>query len=78
MYGMFTYIWLKFMANVGKYTIHGVYGLLIDLSWKNPTEIMDGSVGWEKEVIQATQSSASKSHAKFFGCPVGFVRINGQ
>ena len=26
MYGIFTYIWLKFMVNVGKYTIHGSYG----------------------------------------------------
>ena len=24
--GIFTYIWLKFMVNVGKYTIHGSYG----------------------------------------------------
>ena len=23
MYGIFTYIWLKFMVNAGKYTIHG-------------------------------------------------------
>ena len=27
MYGIFTYIWLMFMANIGKYTIHGSYGL---------------------------------------------------
>ena len=27
MYGIFTYIWLIFMVNVGKYTIHGSYGL---------------------------------------------------
>ena len=27
MYGIFTYIWLIFMANVGKYTIHGFYGM---------------------------------------------------
>ena len=27
MYGIFTYIWLIFMINVGKYTIHGCYGL---------------------------------------------------
>ena len=27
-YGIFTYIWLIFMANVGKYTIHGSYGIL--------------------------------------------------
>ena len=26
MYGMFTYIWFKFMVNVGEYTIHGSYG----------------------------------------------------
>ena len=29
MYGVFTYIWLIFMVNVGKYTIHGSYGLWI-------------------------------------------------
>ena len=23
MYGIFTYVWLKFMVNVGKYSIHG-------------------------------------------------------
>ena len=27
MYGIFTYIWLIFMVNVGKYTIHGWYGI---------------------------------------------------
>ena len=27
MYGIFAYIWLIFMVNVGKYTIHGSYGL---------------------------------------------------
>ena len=26
MYDIFTYIWLIFMVNVGKYTIHGCYG----------------------------------------------------
>ena len=26
MYGIFTYIWLKSMVNVGKYAIHGSYG----------------------------------------------------
>ena len=29
MYGIFTYVWLIFMVNVGKYTIHGWYGLYI-------------------------------------------------
>ena len=27
MYGIFIYIWLIFMVNVGKYTIHGWYGI---------------------------------------------------
>ena len=27
MYGIFTYIWLILMVNVGKYTIHGSYGI---------------------------------------------------
>ena len=27
MYGMFTYIWVIFRANVGKYSIHGAYGV---------------------------------------------------
>ena len=27
MYGIFNYIWLIFMVNVGKYTIHGSYGI---------------------------------------------------
>ena len=26
MHDIFTYIWLKFVVNVGKYTIHGTYG----------------------------------------------------
>jgi hypothetical protein len=25
-YGIFTYIWVMFRANVGKYSIHGAYG----------------------------------------------------
>ena len=28
MYGIFTYIWLIFLVNVGKYTIHGLFGYI--------------------------------------------------
>ena len=31
MYGIFTYIWLVYMVNVGKYTIHGSYGIYHDI-----------------------------------------------
>jgi len=30
MYGIHTYIWLILMVNVGKYTIHGSYGIYKD------------------------------------------------
>ena len=30
--GIFPYIWLNFMVNVGKYTIHGSYGCCVDMS----------------------------------------------
>ena len=30
MYGIFAYIWLIFMGNVDKYTIHGCYGNLME------------------------------------------------
>ena len=33
MYGIFTYIWLICMVNVGKYTIHGCYGIHIIHLW---------------------------------------------
>ena len=36
MYGIFTYIWLIFMVNVGKYTIHGSYGYTITALLQNP------------------------------------------
>ena len=43
MYSMFTYIWLKFMVNVGKYTIHvvglGVPGRLIFMMTNLPVKV---------------------------------------
>ena len=32
MYGIFTYVWLIFMLNVGTYTIHGSYGISVTKS----------------------------------------------
>ena len=29
MYGIFTYMWLIFRENVGKYSIHGAYGIVV-------------------------------------------------
>ena len=35
MYGMFPYIWRKFMVNMGKYSLHGAfgYGFLLPFSY---------------------------------------------
>ena len=35
MYGIFTYIWLIFRENVGKYSIHGAYGIYIPNKYKH-------------------------------------------
>ena len=36
-YGIFTYIWVIFMVNVGKYSIHGAYmGYSTQEKWDNP------------------------------------------
>ena len=38
MYCIFTYMWLIFMLNVGKYTIHGCYGYdLYNVLWAEST-----------------------------------------
>ena len=31
MYGLFTYIYHRFKPNVGKYTVHGAYGLSMSI-----------------------------------------------
>ena len=31
MYGIFTYIWVIYVVNVGKYSIHGAYGYMKDI-----------------------------------------------
>ena len=61
MYGIFTYIWLIFMVNVGKYTIHGSYGICFPGSKNLP---------WTGESLQASQlvslTTAISSDATIF------------
>jgi hypothetical protein len=35
MYGIFTYFWVIFRANVGKYCIHGAYGHGNPMAWES-------------------------------------------
>ena len=48
MYGIFTYIWLNLVVNVGKYTIHGCYGIcgspLMPKTLSRPMQ--GGFLGW--------------------------------
>ena len=41
MYGVFTYIWLIYGANVGKCSIHGAYGRHGDMVVKGPLTVWD-------------------------------------
>ncbi len=60
--GVFTYIWLFFMVNVGKYTIHGCYGHISTLSktartWKRMVGRRSGFIfGAEKAYFQRQNS----------------------
>ena len=47
MYGIFTYIWLICMVNVGKYTIHGWYGIW----WVKPLGFADNNMKNDDERI---------------------------
>ena len=53
MYGIFTYIWLIFMVNVGKYTIHGSYGVA------NHLQVMEWSLQVAGPFLKFSSSKAS-------------------
>ncbi len=50
MYGIFTYIWLIFMVNVAKYTIHGFYGVWV--KFKKCTSSLRDELGWTRKYLR--------------------------
>ena len=69
MYGIFTYIWLIFMINVGKYTIHGSYGLWQTLVWMVTCKNKKSSnISARTRVTSSLLLSAppKKDHVSFF------------
>ena len=46
MYGIFTYIWVIFRANVGKYSIHGAYGIWDTIYSINGYMFIDVTMGY--------------------------------
>ena len=45
MYGLFSYIFHRFKPNVGKYTVHGAYGLSMSIgAWHVFTEGLENGV----------------------------------
>jgi len=48
MYGIFTYIWVSFWANVGKYAIHGAYGYSMNVNALKAVDI-HGNYGNHKK-----------------------------
>ena len=69
MYGIFTYIWLKFMVNVGKYAIHGSYGNWI-LGFLNSLllviPIIGQSYGWGLTLYSTGISKARSFEIPWF------------
>ena len=51
MYGLFTYIWLKFMVNVGKYTIHILWVIETSTKKSIPSQLPIGSNGAANSLI---------------------------
>ena len=70
MYGIFTYIWLILMVNVGKYTIHGWYGYL-RVFWADSHP--------EDERIEPENAGLVQMMFLFQGCILRFhVNFRGQ
>ena len=61
MYVIYTYIWLIFMVNVGKYTIHGLFGLVSSCSFA----ILCFSTKCESLVLMSVSNTAgSQEHCE--------------
>ena len=66
MYGIFTYIWLNFMVNVGKYTIHGSYGFeTVDLRRNKSHIIPPADLAIRQMAL--TKDSSQKTSTVFRG-----------
>ena len=59
MYGIFTYIWLMFMVNVGKYTIHGSYGLYRTISSRRSENFSPQTQKSTSKMQQLAQSNCN-------------------
>jgi hypothetical protein len=62
MYSIFTYIWVIFTANVGKYSIHGAYGIVSHYRWTR--------LGYQIPQLQSLLISHHRSSTRVF-CSIG-------
>ena len=61
MYGIFTYIWLIFIVNVGKYIIHGSYGKVI---WLEQAKIRRPESAWHGNILCRIQTMSVEASSK--------------
>ena len=63
-YGIFAYSWLIFMVNVGKYTIHGSYGKLLQVCYRYSSRSPSFAAGFfpHKQRNGIYQSQAHSTH----------------
>ena len=85
MYGIFTYIWWNFMLNVGKYTIHGWYGLFTRIYISNgvttpPTfcgvSTASGKAGKAGRVSGAASQRTHRIHGTIVSTYIYPIEIN--
>ena len=60
---IYTYIWLIFMVNVGKYTIHGLFGLWSSLLWPLPPFCLETSLNQPGNHNQSSTSQVATDAA---------------
>ena len=71
MYVIFTYIWLICMVNVGKYTLHGSYGVLRSyVAWRNRLGkkhvLLPGSLTAHPRILAKHQEEKIVFQSSFF------------
>ena len=70
MYGIFTYIWVNFRANVVKYSMHGAYGfrlettMILEIPQETPSQENGDCLGHETRILaRPSWTIGQSSHA---------------
>ena len=82
MYGIFTYSWVNFRANVGKYTIHGAYGIRKQMNQKKTARKSTNSTFFscrlgQRAVVSSHGPLGQPSFTRIWSAELGSQTRNG-